>query len=208
MLLLNHHHINKILDVGANKGQYAETMRDLGYKGKIISFEPMSSAFQLLKANSRKDKLWEIHNFGFGSRNEKLVINISKNSFSSSILNIMDSHLSAYPDSVYVDREEVEIKTLDSVFGDFYEAGDKILLKIDTQGYEKEVLTGAEQSLKQIEGIQLEMAITPLYEGETLFMDIINHIQERGFSLQSVEPGSFNSKSGRMLQMEGIFYRE
>jgi FkbM family methyltransferase len=206
--LLNYHKINKILDVGANKGQYVETMRDLGYKGKIVSYEPLTSAFQSLERNSKNDKLWQIHNIGIGSQNEKVKINISKNSFSSSILNILDSHVNAYPDSAYIDKEEITIKTLDSIFQDFYEPNDRILLKIDTQGYEKQVLLGAEESLKHILGVQLEMAITPLYQDESLYTDIIEHLQERGFSLHSVEPGSSDSKSGRMLQMEGIFYRD
>jgi FkbM family methyltransferase len=206
--LLNYYKINKILDVGANKGQFAEVMRDLGYKGKIISFEPLSSAFQMLKTSSNKDKLWEVHNFGIGSKNEKVTINISKNSFSSSILDILDTHVKSYPDSVYIDQEEVEIKTLDSIFGDYFEENDRILLKIDTQGYEKQVLLGAEESLKSIKGIQLEMSLIPLYKGESLFMDLIKHIQDRDFSLQSIETGSSNHESGKMMQMEGIFYRE
>jgi FkbM family methyltransferase len=206
--LINHFRINKILDIGANKGQYAEEMRELGYRGKIISFEPMSSAFEILKQNSHADPLWEIHNFGLGSRNEKVNINISKNSFSSSVLNILDSHVKSYPDSAFIGQEEIEIKTLDSVFEGVHEVNDKILMKIDTQGYEMQVLLGAEESLKSITGIQLEMALIPLYQEESLFMDIINHLQNRFFSLHSVEPGSSDKETGRLLQMEGIFYKD
>jgi hypothetical protein len=80
-------------------------------------------------------------------------------------------------------------------------------LKIDTQGFEKQVIDGAANSLKHITGIQLEMSLLELYSGEMLFSEMINYIQDRGFSLYSLENGYVETSTSRLLQVDGIFFR-
>jgi FkbM family methyltransferase len=207
MLLLNHFSINKILDVGANKGQYASTMRKLGFKGEIISFEPMKQAFTELKKASSSDSLWTAENFALGATDSEAVINIAGNSISSSLFNMLPSHLKAAPGSGYIGTENIIIKKLDSVFPDHYKNDDSIFLKIDVQGYEKNVLDGAEQSLDKIEGIQLEMSLVHLYEGGILFAEMMNFLETKGYKLFSIENGFTDYKTGRLLSVDGIFFK-
>lgn len=199
--------INKIVDVGANTGQFAKEMRDHGFRGEIISFEPLSEAFKDLQKKAAKDHKWVIRNMAIGDSDGEITINVSKNSQSSSILEMLPSHLKSAPESLYINTEKVQIRRIDTILPDFYKTGDSILLKIDTQGYEKKVLDGAETSLSKIIGIKLEMSLIPLYRDEVLFWDMVKFVENKGYKLYSLENTHFDPKNGQLLQVDGIFYK-
>jgi len=206
--LFRHYGINKVLDVGANTGQYAQLIRKLGFNGKIISFEPLKSSFNELEKKASKDNNWTALNYGLGSKEEERILNISKNSYSSSILEITSKHVENAPLSSYFKKEIIKISTIDNLYEDLVSKDDIILLKIDVQGFEKEVLEGTKQSLSKIKGLQVEMSITELYKGEMLFMEMINFLKSNGFELKSLENGFYNDKTGQLLQVDGIFFRD
>jgi FkbM family methyltransferase len=205
--LYAHYKIDKILDVGANNGQYAELMFSLGYKGEIISFEPVKSVFSALEKKSKKRDNWEVLNCGLGDKNEVLDINISENTFSSSVLNITSSHVKGAPESRYSHKEKIEIKTLDSIYDELVLEGETVLLKMDVQGYEKNVLIGALESIKKIEGIQIEMSLEELYKGEMLLPEAIKLLNSYGFDLFSLENEFHDEETGKLLQVDGIFFK-
>jgi FkbM family methyltransferase len=136
--LLESYAINVVLDVGANAGQFAMQMRNLGFSGKIVSFEPLGSAFELLRQNADKDPKSEVINCALGEINASKEINISANSCSSSLLDMLPAHTKVAPEKSYVAREVIEVRTLDSMINDLCARDDSIYLKIDTQGYEKQ----------------------------------------------------------------------
>jgi len=205
MKIVDNYNIDTLFDIGANAGQYSSNMRELGYRKKIISFEPLKSAFEELKKASLKDNNWVINNYALGNENIKSMINVAGNSYSSSILNMLPTHLKSAPESNYIAQEEIEIKTFDSIFNSFCNKEDRVMIKIDTQGYEKNVLEGANESLNNIKIIQLEMSILPLYENEMLFVEMINYLDNKGFQLFSLENGFSDSTTGQLLQVDGIF---
>ncbi|MEJ7738074.1 MAG: FkbM family methyltransferase [Chitinophagaceae bacterium] len=199
--------ITTLVDVGANAGQYAALSRNLGYKGEIISFEPTASAFYLLTKLAAKDEHWKTYRMAIGARRGQIDINISENSFSSSILDIKAVHLANAPLSRYIAKESVPINTLANLFDDLKLSGN-IFLKIDTQGYETEVLKGAERVLPQISCIQLEMGLIELYEGEKLFEDILAYLKSRKFEMYTIEPEFYDISTGQLLQVDAIFYKK
>jgi FkbM family methyltransferase len=206
--ILNSYEIDTVLDIGANSGQFAQQIRgDLGFANRIISFEPLSSAFELLRANAQGDPNWEIFNFALGDTEEEREINIAVNSFSSSLLDILPSHLKSAPESRYIGREVIEIKRLDSIFVDICKPTNRVYMKIDTQGFESKVLKGAENSLMQIDTVQMEMSLVPLYEGELLFNEMSILMSEKGYVLVAIETGFSDQDSGQVLQIDGIFHR-
>jgi len=205
--ILQTYGINLVIDVGANVGQYGKQLRELGYKGKIISFEPLGSAYKELNDKATIDDLWEVHNYALGNKEETALINIAANSYSSSLLGMLSSHINSAPNSKYVGQEEVQVKTLDAIFPTLSCEADKIYLKIDTQGFEKNVLKGAEGALQSIDTIQLEMSLIPLYENELLFDEMYQHLYQKGYRLVAVEPGFTDEKTGQLLQLDGIFHR-
>lgn len=207
--IMNYCNINILFDIGANNGQYAKKLREIGYKGKIVSFEPLKSAFELLRKSSSNDNNWIINNYALGNEDTHSIINIAGNSQSSSILKMLPKHLKSAPESKYVSEEKIEIKKLDSVFSSFCnENENNIMLKIDTQGYEKNVIDGAEKFLSHVMIIQLEMSIVPLYESEMLYIDMIDYLNHKGFQLFSLENGFSDLVSGQLLQVDGIFVKK
>jgi len=207
MHLLRSNRIDLVFDVGANFGQYATSLRECGYRGRIVSFEPLTSAFSRLEANAKADPLWEVVNIGLGDRDERATINIAGNSQSSSLLEMLPAHLKSAPVSAYVGKEEITVSRLDSVFSKYHRRGDRTFLKLDAQGYERKILEGASRSLTDIQGIQLEMSSEPLYSDEMPYLEMLGYLAGIGFTLASIEPGFGDPESGRMLQMDGIFFR-
>lgn len=203
--LIKHYGINTIIDIGANKGQYSLEMRKFGFSGELRSFEPLSLAFKELQLKAINDKKWQTFNNAMGDFDGSTTINIAGNSHSSSINKMLESHLKAAPLSRNIGTEKIIVKKLDTIFYDLFKEDDAILLKIDTQGYEKKVLDGANRSLEFIRLIQLEMSLIPLYENEFLLADMIKFLQQQGFILVSLENGFSNSETGQLLQVDGIF---
>lgn len=206
--LLRLYRIDTVLDVGANSGQYARQLRgELGYAGRILSFEPLSSAFELLEASARRDPKWEVFNLALDDTDQRQEINVAGNSYSSSLLDMLPAHLKSAPTSGYVGTEAVEVRRLDSCFSDLCGSSDRIYLKIDTQGFESRVLKGAEESLSRIDTVQMEMSLVPLYDGEILLPDMCLLMRERGYDLVALEPGFSDATHGQLLQADGVFHR-
>jgi len=205
--LLNYYNIDIVLDVGANIGQYGSELRDLGYKNEIISFEPLESAYKDLEKKSHLDSKWNAFNYGLGSKEGSMQINIAENSYSSSILEILPKHTDISPTSNYVSRESIKIKTLDSVFNNFCDSSSNIYMKIDTQGFEKEVLSGAKASLKKINLLQIEMSLVPLYKNEASFNEMLEFLTKNHYQLIGFESGFVDHTSGELLQVDGLFKR-
>ena len=203
--IINNNNINLLFDIGANTGQYARKMRNLGFKGKIISFEPLNDVFAILKQAAAHDRNWIVNNYALGNEDSTGVINVSQKSDCSSILNMMPEHKESASGLEYVAQQEIEIKKLDTVFNSFTGKSDNVMIKIDTQGFEKNVIDGAVGSLGGIRIIQIEMSIVPMYENEMLFVEMIGYLKNKGFQLYSLENGHYNRNTGQLLQVDGIF---
>lgn len=206
--LLSARSIDVVLDVGANAGQYAGELRRAGYEGRIVSFEPLSEAFATLSRACAQDPNWECHQLALGTEDGSAQINVSGNSFSSSMLKMEERHLRSAPESKYVGTEDVTTARLDSVWDEVVRDGERPFLKLDVQGFELEVLNGAQASLPKVIGLQTELSLVPLYEGAPSFHDLIGYVEEHGFRLAGLEPGHDDRQSGEMLQADGIFVRE
>lgn len=211
--LLRTRGIRLILDVGANAGQYGSLLRsDFGYHGRILSFEPLTAAHAALTARATADplRLWEVApRSALGAVNGTTTIHVAGNSVSSSILPMQPSHESAAPQSVGRGVEEITISRLDDVVRQRSIPIDRhVLLKIDTQGYELEVLKGAEETVAAVGAIQTEMSFQPLYGGQPLFDEVYAYLAERGFTVFDIIPGFSDPRSGRLLQADGIFVRD
>lgn len=203
------HNIDMVFDVGANDGGYGRMLRGGGYLGQILSFEPLSETHKKLQQAAAGDPNWHIaERQAIGGHDGEIEINLAGNTTSSSILPMNSTHVEAAPQSKYVGSELVPIRRLDSIEHSCLQSAKSILLKIDTQGYEMEVLRGAENTLKRVVGAQIELSLTPLYAGQALYREIIEHMAEHGFSLWGVVPGFTDPVSGRMLQMDGVFYKD
>ena len=201
--------IDVVYDVGANIGQYASRLRSRGFNGLIVSFEPMKEEHKYLTKRSIGDKNWIVtERCALGSTNSEIEINVSKNSYSSSILEVGEAHINSAPTSKPIRVESVNLRTLDSF--DFGNSHRNLVkwLKLDVQGYEMEVLKGARSTLSEITGIQVELSTMQLYLGQPLFHEVADHLYDIGFEMIELETGFRDKNSGRLLQFDAYFVRK
>lgn len=200
--------IDLILDVGANTGQFARKIIKQGYNGNIISFEPLSSAYPILLKNAETSSQWQVfERCAIGDTDGKIEINISMNSYSSSILEVRHEHLKAAPSAAIIGKETVSIKKLDTIANAF-DSHKNILLKVDTQGFEKNVLDGASELVQnKIKLLQLEMSLLPLYESILPFDKMLSYLEAKGFKPLFFSTGYIDRITDELQQVEGYFIK-
>lgn len=206
--LLKYCRIDLVVDVGANSGHYALELRANGYSGRIVSFEPLAAPHSKLEEAARGDADWEVApRMALGDVDGKIAIHVAGNSLSSSILDMLPEHERAAPGSGYVATETVPLHRLDTVAAKHFADSRRTLLKIDTQGYEDRVITGAEKVLDRVIAIQAEMSLVPLYAGQPLMDEMRDRIARLGYELFAVFPGYVHAETGATLQLDGYFLR-
>jgi FkbM family methyltransferase len=197
-----------VFDVGANIGQYGLSLRKCGFTGRIVSFEAIASVHARLSAVAATDRDWIVAPCcALGRAQGEARINRARNSVSSSLLPMDDAHLEAAPDSRYIASETVRLERLDDIARPLLPQDARLLLKIDTQGYEEEVLAGADRVLKSVSAMQLELSVAPLYQGAPSLRRMLELCENLGFQLHGLIPGFYDEKSGRLLQMDGLFLK-
>ncbi|OLR92298.1 hypothetical protein BJP25_22455 [Actinokineospora bangkokensis] len=199
--------VRAVLDVGANSGQYATFLRQAGFAGHIVSCEPVADAHAKLVRAAAADPAWHPERLALGPSAGEVEVNVSGNSYSSSVLPMLDAHRDAAPESAYVRTESAPMSTVDDLLGTYGYPPERTLLKIDVQGYEWEVLQGARAVLPALAAVQVELSLTPLYDGQRLMGDISDLLVAAGLELWAIEPGFCDPATGRMLQCDGVFVR-
>ena len=186
---ISNRNIDLVLDVGANVGQFATSLREKGYAGQIESFEPVSSVFQTLANTARSDPHWNVHNMALGVAPGKASINVSDSTVFSSMLQTTNAAEAFAETAVSHRTEEIDVGTLDE-FASAISAN--TLLKIDTQGFEKQVLMGGKKALGNISGVLMELPIIHLYEGNWQFHEAVEFMADAGFVPAQIHPVNFH----------------
>lgn len=196
-----------VLDIGANRGQFAMSLFDYGYKQNVLSFEPLSSIYKLLEENSKNNSLWYLHEKCCVGEKEKMVdINLSNLVGNSSILAIKSTKYNV-PDSHYVKKENVRQITLATLNENhLIKQAKNIFIKMDIQGYEHFVLSQIPYVNYKINGFYLELSLVNLYEEQKDYLYICNQLKEFGYDLVYVEPEYI--RSNRMVQFNGLFLHD
>jgi FkbM family methyltransferase len=191
------------IDVGANRGQYAAELREHGYDGEIVSFEPVAAAFEQLRDASAADPGWTCHRLGLGACAGELSINVASNLASSSLLDMHADLRSVAPSLSVVGVESVRVERLDDVLDD----DRPCLLKLDVQGYEDRVLDGAPETLARAVLVECELSLAELYAGQAPFRKLIDRLDDAGLDLVDLDPFFFDRADGRVLSIDALFAR-
>ena len=154
------------------------------------------------------DAEWTCYNMALGDTVKEVEMSISGRVTSSSLLPMTDVHINAVPPSTTVSKEIIRVSTLDSIFDNIIQTNERIYLKIDVQGFEIFVLKGASTILGQVQALELELSLAPLYEGGILFVDMIEYMESMGFMAVSFSPVLIDPHTDQLLQMDGIFKRK
>lgn len=196
-----------VLDVGANTGQWAgETLGD-GFSGKVFSFEPCLEAYTLLTRNARGGSHTCLH-MGLGAEDGRAHFFVTKGTVNSSFLKPMKRTVELNRSSAVADEREVEVRRLDGVIKDLGIADEHLYLKIDTQGFEREVLRGAGDTLLRTDAVEVELSLVELYNEQALLPDVWGVLTEAGFRPAWVERGFRCPGDIWLMQLDGLFVRE
>jgi len=199
--------VNCVIDVGANTGQYGNLLRQIGYSGRIISFEPVRACFEILAGRVAGDANWSCHSCALGREDGTRSINVMSTSVFSSFLPANSFAARRFDSAVGVERvEEVEVRRLDSVFEDLIREIDepRVLLKMDTQGFDLEVFAGASSCLDRIVGLQSELSLIPIYEGMPDFVEAIETYRRHDFEVTHIHPVSRDSSRLALLEVDCV----
>jgi FkbM family methyltransferase len=206
--LLAAYDLDLVIDVGANRGQYAAALRDAGYRGRIASFEPLAEPHAALVEAAASDRGWEAWRLALGAERGAAGVNVAEDSRNSSVLVVGPRHLRAVPDSRAVARETIAMERLDAVWPRIARGARRPYLKVDTQGYELDVLRGAGDALGSFALVEAELSLISTYDAGPLFADVVGFLAARGFSPIAFEGVLDDPESGEMLQVDAIFRSE
>lgn len=203
--LLTLYEVDTVFDIGANSGMSGEYFRNLGFAGKIVSFEPVSHYYHELEEKTRKDPLWSCENIALGDLEVEQEINVAAGA--SSFLNSNGRMEKVAPELRVVGREKVKIKTLQSLTEKYYAEGHRLFLKIDAQGYEKNIVEGAGDQLDKVVGMRIEMSIIRNYDGEPLIGDMLPYLYDLGYQLCAIEEAWSNRTTQEVYQVDAVMFR-
>jgi len=201
--------IRCVLDVGANMGQFAKNIRNAGYQGHIISFEPITKCYEYLKDYENEN--WQIINYALGSEEGKADINVTQKSVFSSILKPNQYAGHRFKNSTNVEYTEViQVKRLDDVLSDLMPdfRASNIFLKLDTQGYDLEVLKGAAESIVYISGIQSEISCKAIYESMPTHIESLEYFDSLGYKITGIFPLSHDKEDMSLLEFDCVFKKK
>jgi FkbM family methyltransferase len=202
--------INCVLDVGANQGQFAMRLRRLGFTERIASFEPVSHQLAGLRVAAESDQAWFVHPYALGESDGTAEINVAPGRGTMSSMlepsefgrewsgKLRDTH-----------AETIEVRRLDTVLDEAI-AGlsePRILLKLDTQGFDLPAFRGAGKRQADLLALQSEVACVPIYEGMPRMPEQLSEYESAGFEVSAMFPVTGHRKSMRVIEFDVLMVR-
>jgi FkbM family methyltransferase len=200
--------INCVLDVGANVGQYAQQLRSGGYGGRIVSFEPVPAIAEKLRKAARNDADWRVIECALGDADEEAEINVRPGTMSSLLPS--SEFGKNWHDRLHVaEAQKISVRRLDGLFDEVVKGIDdpRVYLKMDTQGYDMQAFAGAGDRLKEIAGMQSEVACVPIYDGMPRLPDQIAAYESAGFEITGMFPVTRHRASMRVIEFDVTMVR-
>jgi FkbM family methyltransferase len=202
LALLRQLEINCLIDVGAHTGSFAANLRRLGYEGRIISFEPTPDSFRQLSARMRRDPKWTGYNVALGAETRETTLNVAALSNLNSLLAPVNFDVTS--------TTPVSMTRLDAIFDRVVDgvAEPRVFLKIDTQGYDLEVVRGATGCIDRIVGLQSEISVQAVYRGMIGYLEALAYYESVGFRLANLTTASRHRRTSRIIEFDCLMYRE
>ncbi|MEB3228950.1 MAG: FkbM family methyltransferase [Synechocystis sp.] len=201
--------IATVIDIGANKGQFAKKMRRQFPNAQILAFEPIPTAYQVLKHwGDRQANQVKTLNLALGEEADILEINSHVLfSASSSLLTTTDLCETLYPMVKEQEKIKIQQSTLDHEITQLdHPLASEILIKIDVQGYEDRVIRGGKQTLSQAKACILEISLDQLYQGQCQFRDLFYLLDDLGLQYAG-NLDQVTAKDGHVRYLNALFLR-
>jgi FkbM family methyltransferase len=210
--IVEYRNVNCVLDVGANRGQFAERLRQLGYRGWILSFEPVPEAFESLSRRFRNDERWRGFPIALGNCDEIRPFHIAGgDAQASSFLDFNEAGPARWgADHTVKETVSLRVRRLDEIWDDCLESVDspRVFLKMDCQGFDLNVVEGAARKLQHVVALQSELALEKFYEGMTAFSDAVATYEKLGFDAVGFFPLARRQPDYlRLVELDCLFMR-
>jgi FkbM family methyltransferase len=208
-LLFSKLEISCVLDVGARCGEYGVFLRHNGYRGDILSFEPVEENFKELSRAAARDPHWHCFNYALGAKDDTTSINVTQRTHFSSFRQPNPTATSLFGEGPEVQRsEEVEIRQLDGVLDALpRKLSDRTYLKLDTQGWDLEVLKGAQHALSYVAALQTEVSVCPIYEEMPTMEESLSAIRDYGFVPSGFFPVNLDNSRLSLIEFDFVAVR-
>jgi|SRR4051812_6102058 len=205
--LFSRHAIDTVIDVGANAGQFRDFLRhEVGFAGKIESFEPIPELHAKLAAKATQDPLWSVHPFALGAAPGSFDLNVMASADFSSFLSPLAAGSILQQEKNKVARTvQVKVSTLDNEFGDSLR-NRNVYLKLDTQGFDLEVVRGGKKILSAVPCLQTEVSFIPLYDQMPSYAQAIEELKGFGYAVADMFVVSHDD-AGRALEFDCVMVR-
>jgi FkbM family methyltransferase len=194
-----------VIDIGANRGQFALAVRRSLPQARIISFEPLPKPARIFRTVFAGQTGVELHEMAIGPSSGKKMMHIAGRDDSSSLLPITNLQTEVYPGTQEIAQQEIRVERLDRIIS----SADLVapaLLKMDVQGYEFQCLEGCSELLPHFRYLYLECAFRELYAGQALASQLIRRAHEHGFDLTAIYH-LFHDRDGQPVDADLLFTR-
>src|SRR5262245_22203634 len=209
-MIFERYGVDCVLDVGANRGQYGRELRLAGYRGRLVSFEPVEQLSRELRETVAGDAAWTVQRVALGRQSGTAELNVTRHDVVSSFRAPGAFAVERFGEATEVARHErVAIRRLEEVLDELCGDGPppRCFLKMDTQGYDLEVFAGLGRWAEHVVGLQSEVAVIPLYTGMPRVAEALAHYEAAGFELTGLFPLSHDEGTGRMIEFDCVMVR-
>ena len=201
--------VNCAVDAGANQGDYSAMLRRIGYRGLIVSVEPLRDVCEVLAKRAAGDATWKVFNCALGDGDEIKQFNVCKAPNLSSFLKPAKDMEDAVANSDIARTEIVHVRRLDRILSEVVREipAPRIFLKMDTQGYDLRVMEGAAAIIPLIVAIQSELSVVPLYRDMPDYIEALAYFRKLGFAPTGFFGVVGHRKTGRTLEFDAVLVR-
>ena len=203
--LLSFLRVDLVLDVGANTGQFYDLLRNhVGYRGNVVFFEPIPELAAKLRARAISEPGWRIEEQALSAMSEDKTFNIMADSQFSSFRMPTTVETARFSlENEIKSRLRMKTSTLKEwlpILRRDYDAK-SVYLKLDTQGFDLDVLRGAGDELDSVSGLQTEATVTGVYEGAPRYHEVIGFLEGAGFFLSGMHPNN-SAQFPRLMEFD------
>lgn len=183
--------IELVIDVGANRGQFGDSLRRMGYGGAITSFEPVPECRAALRQRAEAFANWEVRSEALGDEGATAVpMNVAAWDQLSSLLEPTPGIRESFGHVYGASRiEQVTVARLDAMWDAIGAPGKAVMLKTDAQGYDVRILRGAGEKLRQVRCLLIEVSLAPAYVGnDNGLRQALDYLEDFDFRLAALSP--------------------
>lgn len=178
--LIDRYDIEVVLDIGANRGDYGRRLRrNVGFRGRIVSFEPDVTPFAVLAESAADDPLWEALPDALGRETEIATLHVYRGHDDFNSLHGLTAFGSEHYPLGRSEEVEVQVKRLDDIATRLPLDG-ALMIKVDTQGHDLEVLAGSLATLRRCQVLQVEAPLVHLYENSPTLPEYLAFFADQG----------------------------